>query len=112
MPHDLILTPHLDDQRAAQLTRIAKHLDWQIDHPTGMPQPVAQSGLLESLGPSSGKRHAWKSTPYVRLLTSLARPRARCGSWCRANTGSICHGNCSTTHTPTLVLWHAIHGAF
>jgi hypothetical protein len=50
MPRDLILTPRLDDERAAQLTRMAKHLDWQLDHPTGTPQPVAQSGLLEQLG--------------------------------------------------------------
>jgi hypothetical protein len=50
MPHDLILTPHLDDQRAARLTRMAKQLDWQLDHTTGTPQPVAESGLLEQLG--------------------------------------------------------------
>ena len=50
MPHDLVLTPHLDGQRAAQLTRLAKDLDRQLDHPTGMPQPVTQSGLLEGLG--------------------------------------------------------------
>src|SRR5215510_15978032 len=50
MPHDLLLTPQLDHQRAAQLTRLAKRLDEQLDHPTGVPQPVAQSGLLEQLG--------------------------------------------------------------
>jgi hypothetical protein len=47
MPHDLVLTPDLDDQRAAQLTRMANPLDWQSDHPLGVPQPVAQSGRLD-----------------------------------------------------------------
>src|SRR5262245_15874698 len=42
--------PQLDPQRAAQLTRLAKRLDEQLDHPTRVPQPVAQSGLLEQLG--------------------------------------------------------------
>ena len=50
MPHDLILTPHLDDQRTARLSPLVEYLDWQLDHPTGTPQPVAQSGLLEQLG--------------------------------------------------------------
>lgn len=50
MPHDLLLTPQLDTQRTALLTRLARRLDSQLDHPTGMPQPVAQSGLLEQLG--------------------------------------------------------------
>ena len=50
MPQDLLLTPHLDDQRTAQLTRMAKRLDGQLDHPSRTPQPVAQSGLLEQLG--------------------------------------------------------------
>jgi hypothetical protein len=112
VPHDLILTPHFDDQRADQLTRIAKRLDWQLDHPTGTPQPVAQSGLLEQLGTFLWKRHAWRLMPYARLLTTPARLSARCGSSCRASTGSICHGNCSTTYTPTWVLWHAIRGVW
>jgi hypothetical protein len=50
MPQDLLLTPQLDNQRTALLTRLAKRLDGQLDHPTGVPQPVAQSGLLEQLG--------------------------------------------------------------
>ena len=50
MPHDLLLTPQLDQQRAVQLTRLAKRLDEQLDHPTGVLQSVAQSGLLEQLG--------------------------------------------------------------
>jgi hypothetical protein len=50
MPHDFVITPHLDNQHAAQLTHMAKQLDWQLDHPAGMPQPVVQSGLLEKLG--------------------------------------------------------------
>ena len=76
MPHDLILTPHLDDQRAAQLTRMAKHLDWQLDHPTGTPQPVAQSGLLEQLG-----TFLWEATRLevdtVRAALDAAREAER-----------------------------------
>ena len=50
MPQDLLLTPQLDTQRTTLLTRLAQRLDGQLDHPTGVPQPVAQSGLLEQLG--------------------------------------------------------------
>ena len=76
MPHDVILTPHLDDQRTAQLTRMAKQLDWQLDHPTGMPQPVAQSGLLEQLG-----TFLWEATRLevdtVRVALDTAREAER-----------------------------------
>ena len=76
MPHDLILTPHLDDQRASQLTRMAKHLDWQLDHPTGTPQPVAQSGLLEQL-----RTFLWEATHLevdsVRAALDTAREAER-----------------------------------
>ena len=50
MPQDLLLTPQLDHQSTVLLTRLAQRLDGQLDHPTGVPQPVAQSGLLEQLG--------------------------------------------------------------
>ena len=50
MPHDRIVTPHLEPQRYAQLARLAQQLDHQLDHPSGQPQPMAQSGLLEQLG--------------------------------------------------------------
>src|SRR5215470_18353801 len=50
MPQDLLLTPQLDHQRTTLLTRLAQRLDGQLDHPTGVPQPVAQSGILEQLG--------------------------------------------------------------
>src|SRR5215510_7319730 len=50
MPQDLLLTPQLDHQRTASLTHLSQLLDGQLDHPTGVPQPVAQSGLLEQLG--------------------------------------------------------------
>ena len=50
MVQDLLLIPQLDPQRLSQLTRLAQCLDGQLDHPTGMPQPVAQSGRLEQLG--------------------------------------------------------------
>jgi hypothetical protein len=50
MPQDLIVTPHLEPPRLAQLTRLAQQLDHQLDHPTGQPRPIAQSGILEQLG--------------------------------------------------------------
>lgn len=50
MPQDLIVTPHLDPLRLAQLTRMAQQLDHQLDHPSGQPRPIAQTGVLEQLG--------------------------------------------------------------
>jgi hypothetical protein len=76
MPHDLILTPHLDDQRTAQLTPIVEYLDWQLDHPTGTPQPVAHLGLLEQLGTL-----LWEATRLdvdaVRTALDVAREAER-----------------------------------
>jgi CHAT domain len=72
MPHDLLLTPQLDHQRAAQLTRLAKRLDEQLDHPTGVPQPVAQSGLLEQLGTL-----LWEATRLEADAVRVALDEAR-----------------------------------
>jgi hypothetical protein len=76
MAHDLILTPHLDDQRAAQLTPLVEYLDWQLDHPTGTPQPVAHLGLLAQLG-----TFLWEATRLefdaVRTALDVARESER-----------------------------------
>ncbi|MGE3539507.1 MAG: tetratricopeptide repeat protein, partial [Candidatus Tectimicrobiota bacterium] len=50
MGQDLLITPVLDPPRLTQLTRLARRLDGQLDHPSGQPQPVTQAHLLEQLG--------------------------------------------------------------
>lgn len=49
MAQDLLLSPQLDPPRLALLTRLAQRLDTQLDHPSGMPQPV-EATLLTQLG--------------------------------------------------------------
>src|SRR5215218_3889921 len=72
MPQDLLLTPQLDTQHASQLTRLAKRLDAQLDHPTGVPQPVPPSGLLEPLGTL-----LWEVTRLEADAVRAARDEAR-----------------------------------
>jgi len=49
MSQDILLSPQLDTQQTARLTRLAQRLDGQLDHPSGTPQPVP-SELLQQLG--------------------------------------------------------------
>jgi len=97
MPHDLILTPHLNVQRASQLTWMAKHLDWQLDHPTDMPQPVAQSGVFEQLG-----SFLWEAT-HLEVDTECAALEAAQES--ERSLQFVVHGEYGQ-HLPWELLYH------
>ena len=113
MPHDLLLTPQLDQQRAAQLTRLAKRLDEQLDHPTGVLQSVPQSGLLEQLGTLLWEATRLEAdTVFVRPWMKPGTLSTRCDSWSRASKRSTCRGSCSTTCTLTSDSWPSMRGAW
>ena len=59
MAQDFLLSPQLDPQRLALLTRLAQCLDTQLDHPNGLPQPVDSAAVWKS---SAGSRRSTACT--------------------------------------------------